>query len=258
MPVEVLTHDLRQRRTPTLVLGVVLGALAFFIFSVAAGLGDAVAKMTKNLPVAMSAFIGTDAPGGYVVNELFQLLAPLALIAFAVTGGAAAIAGEEANGTMSLLSAQPVSRAGIVAAKALAQLVTVTVVAFALWATVSLGAAVFGIDLGPSHVAAACLHLLLLALLFGALALAVGAATGRPDLASGVAGGVAVAAYLTNALLPLAGLDRWARLSPWYYYAGSKPLNNGVDLLHLLVLGALLAVTLTLAVRAFPARDLRG
>ncbi|UJH70361.1 ABC transporter permease subunit [Ornithinimicrobium sp. INDO-MA30-4] len=80
--------------------------------------------MTDAFPEALNAFIGTDAPGGYVVNELFELMAPLAMVAFAVTGGAAAIAGEEQRGTMGMLIAQPLSRRHVLTSKALSVLAT--------------------------------------------------------------------------------------------------------------------------------------
>jgi ABC-2 type transport system permease protein len=99
---------------------------------------------------------------------------------------------------------------------------------------------------------------LFLGLAFSAIALAVGAATGRPEIASAVAGGIAITAYLTNAMLPLAGLGRWAELSPWYYALGSDPLRHGIDLAHLGVLTGLGAIALVLAVITFGRRDLKG
>jgi ABC-2 type transport system permease protein len=59
-------------------------------------------------------------------------------------------------------------------------------------------------------------------------------------------------------MLPLAGLGRWAELSPWHYALGSDPLRNGVDLPHLALLSALGALALALAVITFARRDLRG
>jgi len=59
-------------------------------------------------------------------------------------------------------------------------------------------------------------------------------------------------------MLPLAGLGRWAELSPWYYALGSDPLRNGIDLAHLGVLTGLGAVALVVAVLTFSRRDLKG
>lgn len=69
---------------------------------------------------------------------------------------------------------------------------------------------------------------------------------------------MAVVSYLAKSMLPLADLDRWAELSPWYYYAGSEPLANGFDVAHFLVLVGLAVAAFAAALLAFNRRDLRG
>ena len=126
------------------------------------------------------------------------------------------------------------------------------------WAGLALADLAYDSPLTPGRLAAGTTHLLFLGLAFAAIALAIGAATGRPEVASSAAGGIAVAAYLSNAMLPLAGLGRWAELSPWYYALGSDPLRNGLDLAHLGVLAGLGALAIVVAVLTFCRRDLRG
>lgn len=75
--------------------------------------------------------------------------------------------------------------------------------------------ALVGMDLPAGNVAAAMLHLALLGLVFGALALAIGAGTGRLGLSRAVPVFVAVVAYVVNGL---GGLVDWLapvqKLSP--------------------------------------------
>ena len=59
-------------------------------------------------------------------------------------------------------------------------------------------------------------------------------------------------------MLPLAGLGRWAELSPWYYALGSDLLRHGIDFAHLGVLTGLGAFALVVAVLTFSRRDLKG
>lgn len=254
----VLTKDLTDRRWPVVSLGGILAVFTFAALAISASLGDTITKLTEGFPDALTSFMGGDVPGGYVVGEVFNLISPLALVAYAVLTGASAIAGEEEAGTMDLLAAQPVSRRGILAAKAigLAAALTVATALFALAAVVS--SALFGTGPTISAVIATCVHLLLLAMAFGALALAVGAATGRPNVGAAVAGSVAAISYLTNAMLPLAGFGDWAPLSPWYYYAGSDPLLNGLNAGHLIVLAAMTLGGIAVAFYAFEHRDLKG
>lgn len=93
----------------------------------------------------------------------------------------------------------------------------------------------------------------------GAIAVAVGAGTGRRALAGGVAAGVGVVGWLINGFAPLVGALDWLKyLSPFYYYAGHDPLSRGVDPVDLLVLGAGAVALTALGLLAFERRDLRG
>ena len=258
MSAELLTHEVRQHWTGAGVLGLTLGAFGFFGLAISGSLGTALDDMTKSFPKALTAFLGADVPGGYVVGEIFTLIAPIALVAYAVLAGASALAGEETSGTMSILSAQPVTRGRILAAKAGGLGLSLVAVALLFGGGMTLSSVIFDSKITAGPLAAGTVHLLFLALAFAAIALAIGAATGRPEIASGTAGGIAVVAYLTNAMLPLAGIDRWAELSPWYYALGSDPLRNGIDLAHLGVLTGIGAIALVIAFLTFRHRDLKG
>ncbi len=257
MPAEVLIKELGDRRVPVAVLAVVLSGLTVAALGIGAGMSDSLDELTQSMPAGLEAFIPT-APGGYVVGELFNLIAPLALVVYAVLAGAAATAGEEDAGTMAVLASLPVSRRSLLAQKAGALLALLVAVIMVLCVVTAVASAVFGTGLGAVDLAGTGVHLLLLAVFYGAAGLAFGAATGDPTLSAGAAGGLAVVSYLANAMLPLAGFDGWVRLSPWHYYAGNEPLANGADPLHLLVLLILIALALVLAFAAFEQRDLEG
>jgi ABC-2 type transport system permease protein len=255
---ELFGHELKARRWSALALGVVIGGMGVFIFGLTSGLSDSIAQLTKGFPPQLTAFIGGGSAGGYAVGELFNLIAPAAMVGYAVVVGGSTIAGEEDKGTMSMLSAQPVSRSSIVSSKALALLTGLIGAAVLLWAGVAISSAGYNIGLNLAGLTAICVHLLLLAIAFGAIAVAVGGITGNPGLSTGIAGALAVAAYVANAILPLARLGDWAKLSPWYYFAGSNPLSNGIDGWHLLVLAAITAVAVAVALFGFARRDLKG
>lgn len=258
MQADVLVRDVQERRNGVVGLSTGLILAALLILGLTSTMSDTLLALTDDMPEAMLAFVGTSAVGGYAVGELFNLLAPAALVGYAVVSGAGAIAREEEVGTLGLLSAQPVTRMRIAVSKAvglLGGLVTATAVFFA---AVAISEWIFDIGLSMSLVAATCLHLLMLSITFGAIAFAAGAATGRPGPAAGATGGLALAAYISSALLPLADRAEWAKVSPWYYYSGGEPLANGVEPTHLLVLAGITAVALVVAGWAFTHRDLRG
>jgi ABC-2 type transport system permease protein len=112
-------------------------------------------------------------------------------------------------------------------------------------------------DISLAHLAAATVSAVLLAIAYGALALLLGAATGRRALAIGVSAAAAVAAYLVNGLAPLVdGLEIPRKLSPFYHYAAGDPLRHGLSLGHALVLVAIAASATLLAPAIFSRRDL--
>jgi predicted NUDIX family NTP pyrophosphohydrolase len=96
-------------------------------------------------------------------------------------------------------------------------------------------------DITATEFAAVTVQLVLFGACLGALAFAVGAATGCKALTLGISAGVAVLAYLANGVFPqIQGLE-WTRdLSPWHWYLGGEPLKNGLQTSDALLL---LAVT---------------
>jgi len=101
------------------------------------------------------------------------------------------------------------------------------------------------------------LHLALFGILFGALAYAIGAATGRRAVALGGSAAVAVLAYLANAVLPqVEGLAGARALSPWDWYLGGDPLVNGVQVGHVLLLAGAAVLLVAAGTWAFRRRDI--
>jgi ABC-2 type transport system permease protein len=199
------------------------------------------------------AFLGASgdftSPAGYLNTELFNLFAPLLLLLFAIGAGARAIAGEEEKQTLDILLSTPVRRRRVVIDKFGAMLVGGALLAAVLWVSVPLTGPPF--DLTPSLVdlAAAVSMCFLLAMAFGAIALAIGAATGRRALAIGVTAGVAAGTYLLDVLVP--AIDSIAflqRLSPFHYYLGAEPMMNGFDVGNSLVLVAIAVVAFGAAI----------
>lgn len=258
MNTDLLTRDLADRRTSMVAISVGLSILTLAALGAGSGLQSTVDDLTESMPAALTAFIPADVPGGYVVGEVFNLLAPLVLVAYAVMAGASAVAGEEERGTLSVLMAQPVSRRQVLAAKGLGLLGGLLVPTVVFGAAALLASTWFGTGLTVGHLAATCVHLVALAAFFGTLALAAGGLTGAPGPAAMFAGAVAALAYVSDSMLPLAGLDGLARFSPWHYYSSSAPLANGLDASHLLVLLALTGIAAAVAFLGFERRDLRG
>jgi ABC-2 type transport system permease protein len=182
---------------------------------------------------------------GFLHMELFSLVLPLLLIVYATGFGARAIAGEEEEGTLDLVLSAPITRRRVLAEQFAAMVVSTFLIGVVTCAAIVIAGASFDMGLVPGRVAAATFAAVLIALVFGTLALAVGSATGRRGVAVGVAGAAALVAYLVFSLAEaLSWLGPVQKASPWYYYGESAPLLNGLEWAHA---GVLAAVTVGLA-----------
>jgi ABC-2 type transport system permease protein len=106
------------------------------------------------------------------------------------------------------------------------------------------------------RLAEAVLSAVLVGLVFGTLALAVGSATGSRGIAVGVATATGMAAYSVNALSALVpALEVPARFSPFYHYSAGQPIRNGLDAAHVAVLVSLILTLAAIGVVTFQRRD---
>jgi ABC-2 type transport system permease protein len=224
-------------------------------------LDESILDLADQFPETLLALFGggdMGTPEGFYQVETFGLMAPIAVMVVAVAIAAKALAGEEEKRTMGLLLANPIKRSTIVLEKAWAMVAYAAAVGFATFAGVALGSVVGGLGMSIVNIAATCLLVTLVGLLFGALALAVGAGSGRVRAAIFVAAGAALALHVVNALFSINDrLAGWAKWSPFYYYLGNDPLVNGMHWGHASVLAATIAALVGLSVYLFDRRDLR-
>ncbi len=209
--------------------------------------------------LAMVGFVDVGTAEGFLQAEVFAFTGPAALIAVTAVIGARALAGEEARGTMEVLLANPITRSKVVVEKALAMVAHALLIGAITFAGTAAGSLIAGLGIPLVNIAAISILLALVGLVFGAVALLVGAVTGQVKKAGYGAALVTLTAYLANALLPLAeNLAGYARWSPFHYYLGGEPLTEGLDWGHALVLAVLFVLLVAASVPLFERRDLRG
>jgi ABC-2 type transport system permease protein len=183
-------------------------------------------------------FTAITTPVGYLGSTTFGLLGPILIIIFGTWFGTKAVAGDEDTGKLDLLLAHPVSRWQIVAERLGSLIVAATLVCAALFAALQAisGFAEFS-EIGAANLLAASMHLAALGILFGGLALAVGAATSSRGVAVAVVAIVGIVAYFGNTMasrIPELGALR--DISPFHFYSGGSPLANGLQATDLAVL----------------------
>jgi ABC-2 type transport system permease protein len=203
-------------------------------------------------------FTDVTSAAGYLGSTTFGLLGPALFIAFAAAVGGSAIAGDEESGRLDLVLAHPVSRWSVVVQRFGA--IVVAMVAVGLLLAVGLiaisGPADLG-DIGMANLFATSLQLALFGSLFGAIALAVGAATGRRSVVYAVVAIAGVAGFFGNNLGPsIEGLAWLADVSPFGVYLGGQPLKNGLQLADSAMLAGASVILVVLGGLRFDRRDL--
>ena len=101
-------------------------------------------------------------------------------------------------------------------------------------------------DVTIAEFAAQCLNLALLAIVFGALAIGIGAATGRRALVFTITAVIGVIAYALHSFAGQLRIEGGRLLSPFHYYIGGEPLKNSwqwTDATVLLVAALVLVAT---------------
>ncbi|HAX82141.1 MAG TPA: hypothetical protein DCY40_06210 [Actinobacteria bacterium] len=224
---------------------------------------DVFAEMMEEYPEFVEQIMGLagglsiTSPEGYLNSQVFANMLPLLLIIFVIGLANKETAGEEREGTLDLLLAHPITRTRVVIEKSAAMLAT------ALWLGIAsaLTLIVFGplvdLDVGVDAYVGATLSSVMAGWVFGALALALGAATGSRAMAIGVASGAAVVLYVLWGLAPLIGaLEFTNTFNPWYWVMAGNPIVNGVQEANLLLLAGVTAGLLAIAVWGLRRRDL--
>ena len=257
-PTFVLALRLRAFSTASTAIGMVL--VIVMVGALFPAVGGSIGKL--DLPEGVTELLGGADYGtlaGWMRSEIGAVYGPLVIAAVAITAAAALTAGEEEAGIMTMALAHPVKRSSLVLAKAAATAVSVVVIALGTFAGLVIGVAIGGggVDLGD--LGALSIHLAFFGLTIGALALALAAATGRKAAAIGGAAAYAVFSFLINGFAPLVDGLHWLKyLSAFYYYDGSDPIGNGVDLGHLAVFAAVATALVAFGALAIGRRDLRA
>lgn len=146
----------------------------------------------KNLPKSFQNLIGDTAAlktvPGYVAQQVFALRIPLLTLIMGIILFTALLAGDEGDGTLQTLLAQPVSRRRVYIEKLLAGMVIGLVICCAAIIGIMLGLLMIHEQMSFLRLVQAVMGVWLLTLLFGSIGFALGAITGKRGLAGSVTG----------------------------------------------------------------------
>jgi ABC-2 type transport system permease protein len=258
----VFTKTLRDLRRATFGWSIGIAALVVVVTVLWPSIRDMpdLEELLANYPAQMRELFDVQAittGAGFLNAELFSMLLPALFIVYGVGRGARLVAGEEADGTLETLVVTPVSRTRLLLDKALALAVAMGALGAVLLVTVLIASALVDMGLPPQDAAIGTLSMVLVGLLHGWLALAVGAATGRRTLALVVAATVAVAGYVLHVAGALVdAVAPWQPLSPFTQAVGTGPVGPDLPLgFAWLAIGAVALVATSIP--RFATRDIR-
>jgi ABC-2 type transport system permease protein len=218
---------------------------------------EAIANYPESILEALN-YTDISTAAGYLSATVYGLVVAMLTIVFSVGAGARIVAGDEEAGTLDLILAHPISRRTLVLHRLAAFVAGVVAIAVALLLVLLAltgPARLEGISVGGF--AAMNLHLVLFATFFGAVAYAVGAATGSRGLAIGAGAGVAVFGFAANGILNQVEGMAWIKgWSPFDWLNGSAPLKNGVEVSSVLLMAALAAALVAAGTFGFERRDI--
>jgi ABC-2 type transport system permease protein len=258
----VAAWALRTSRRSLLLWSLALAAVSAIYAGFWSAMGDTgeLQSLVEGMPEGLVQALGYDrigTPAGYLESTVFGLLGPALLLVFGISLAARILAAQEEDGTLELELTLPIRRRRVLLERYLVLTVQLAVLSLVVGLVVIVVAAAQDMGLSTGDLAATTLGLFLLGLALASVGFAAGAATGRKAVALAVGAGVAVAAFMADALAGMLQDGDWlSALSPFGWYLGGEPLTEGVDPLGFLLLLGLAALALVVAVVTFERRDL--
>lgn len=262
MRTDVARLDLYNRRRLTIGygIGMALYMLAIVVLYPAFKHSTELNKLTSgnSSVAALLGVTGTlTSPAGWVDANAYANFVPLIMLLVTIGYGAAAVAGQNEDGTLCLLVALAFARHTILRQKIGCMVIQATIIAVTVAVCVYIGGA-FEVVLNPWNIATASVAVLALGIDLGLIALTLGIATGNRGPAIGVATAFAAVSYLVNSLAPVVHWLRPLRFASLFYWAlRNDPLARGATPASFAVLAGVALVASLAARTAFRKFDVQ-
>lgn len=264
----VVLWELRRRRTA--ILWWTIGSIIMMVTIIALypSIRDQAAQMNqvinqlppelRGLKTGGSASIDVGNPLEFLNSQLLYATMPMIWVILAITRGSNILGRDEQSRTLELLLSRPLSRTGLLLAKALALFLEFTIIS-GLTLILLLGLApLFDLHIATSRLALATIYTAIFSLSFGYIAFALQAASIMTKRAATV---VAVALGFGGYILAsLSSLTDWleapAKVSPWHYFSPLTVLQGHWPRGLVLYIGLVFIIGSALALIGFRRRDI--
>jgi ABC-2 type transport system permease protein len=208
---------------------------------------EAMVELLEEMPPELMSAFGIDPAtfttgAGFLSGQMYSFIGPILAIGFAVGLGVAVTATEERDNTLDMLLSAPISRTHAIASKLLASLLLAAIVPTVMAIALVVLNDPIEMLLSVDGILSMNASLLMLGAFFATIAAAVGAFTGKPGTARGVALTAAILSWFVTAFEPFFDwLAIPSTLSPFTWYMDRNlfldPWSGGIIWLTLLTLG---------------------
>lgn len=262
--IPVIRWTLWQRRVSTIWWCVAVFALIFVTLIVYPPFRDEAAQLQKsfeNLPPAAIQLFGGSAdffsPVGYLNSQIFFITLPLTLGILGITLGHGLIGKEEQDLTIESLLSRPISRAKLLAAKALSGTIILSLVSIVGLLTILITARLVRLEVSDKLMILTMAVCYLLALSLGAIAFLFSAFGRARGAGIGITTFIALGGYIISSL---AGTVNWLKLPskvfPFHYYQSEAILKQTFNWNNVYFFVAIIVFSAIASWLAFRGRDI--
>lgn len=197
-------------------------------------------------------------PVGYLNSQLNYIVLPILFIILGVTLARALLSKEEADHTLELLLARPISRVRLLSAKALSGLLIILGVGAVATMSTAVAAQVVDLGIPLSHLLGANVGTLLFSASFAAISFGLAAASQITQRFAGVA---AVLLSFGSYIITSLGnnfdwLETISKALPYYYYDSEQMLQGSWPLGFVVSMVVVFGASLVVGVLGFKRRDI--
>ncbi len=263
LPTTIFDKALYERRRSLLAWGVAIYVLILYVggFYPVLAENEGLLQMFENVPASLRLLVGDIATlssaAGFFDVELFNFFLPFLFAIVTIGQGLAVVVGEERNGTLDILLANPVSRTRHVLEGAAAIAAEAFFLALVGVAGIASANVLFDLAIDMRHALEAAFGLALLATVLGYGALAAGAWLGEYHRTLGVTLLFTLGSYFIYAYADVSeALERLEPFSVFHYYQSNHPILNGLDWGHVAVLVGVAIALVVLSIVGINRRDL--
>lgn len=255
-----LLKTLYEKRWGVLWWSVAMFAMTLFVVILFPTFQESFGASLQDVPDSLKSMFGEAADyqtiEGFLELQVFMQMIFLTFI-YGIILFTGLIAGDEGEGTLQTLLAQPISRTRVYIEKLIAGMIILGVVSLAMAAGSLVGVGLIGESVSLMGIFEVTFAQWLTALVLSLVGFMIGAATGSRGMAGALAGIFAFVSYLVTSLVgTVTALEPINHLSPFKYFNNSKILYNGLDLGNMAILAGISLVLIIIGWVLFIKRDI--